>query len=94
MASAGGPGALGFEQMPLIVGAFSLAWVLGLVVPGAPGGVGVFEGVAIALLQVSLTPERILGAVAAYRLISTLAEVLGAAVGAWMGRDRPTPRHP
>jgi uncharacterized membrane protein YbhN (UPF0104 family) len=35
----------------LLLGAFSLAWLLGLVVPGAPGGLGVFEATAIALLQ-------------------------------------------
>ncbi len=66
------------QQLPVILGGFSLAWVLGLVVPGAPGGIGVFELMAIALLQSSLAPEIIVGAVAAYRLISTLAEGIGA----------------
>ncbi|MFM7365618.1 MAG: UPF0104 family protein, partial [Cuspidothrix sp.] len=40
---------LSWEQIPLLVGAFSCAWVLGLVVPGAPGGLGVFETTAILL---------------------------------------------
>ncbi len=65
-------------QIPAILSAFSLAWVLGLVVPGAPGGIGVFEATAIALLQGQLPPAIILGAVACYRLISTFAEGLGA----------------
>ncbi len=82
-----------WAQIPRLVGAFSLAWVLGLVVPGAPGGMGVFEGAAIALLQNTLPPEIILGAVAVYRLISTLAEVLGAGVSLLGRSDRP-PLHP
>lgn len=71
------PGAM----LPILISAFSIAWVLGLVVPGAPGGIGVFEATAIALLQGQLSPDMILGAVACYRLVSTLAEVVGAAIG-------------
>ncbi|NJN30112.1 MAG: UPF0104 family protein [Synechococcales cyanobacterium RM1_1_8] len=66
------------QNLPLLISAFSLSWMLGLVIPGAPGGIGVFELGAIALLQGQLPPERVLGAVACYRLLSTLAEVLGA----------------
>lgn len=61
-----------------ILGAFSVAWLFGLVVPGAPGGVGVFEAVAIALLGNYLSSGLLLTSVALYRLISTLAEALGA----------------
>lgn len=65
-----------------LLSAFSLAWMLGLVVPGAPGGIGVFEATALALLDGSIPSGLLLGAVAFYRLISTLAEALGAAI-AW-----------
>jgi hypothetical protein len=61
-----------------IMGAFSIAWLMGLVVPGAPGGVGVFEAVAIAILGNQLPSGLLISAVALYRLISTLAEALGA----------------
>lgn len=61
-----------------IIGHFSLAWLLGLVVPGAPGGLGVFEATALALLTPQLPAAPVLGAIALYRLISTLAEALGA----------------
>ena len=73
------------QTLPILVSAFSIAWVMGLVIPGAPGGIGVFEAVAIALLQGQLPAEQVLGAVACYRLISTLAEVAGAglAPGFW-----------
>ena len=66
------------NQILLIMGAFSLAWLSGLVVPGAPGGLGVFEAVAIAILGNQLPSGLVLSGVALYRLISTLAEALGA----------------
>ncbi|MFN7529117.1 MAG: UPF0104 family protein, partial [Dolichospermum sp.] len=34
---------LTWQQIPLLFGTFSCAWVMGLVIPGAPGGLGVFE---------------------------------------------------
>ncbi|MGG6298240.1 lysylphosphatidylglycerol synthase transmembrane domain-containing protein [Leptolyngbya sp. AN02str] len=64
-----------------VLGGFSVAWLLGLVVPGAPGGLGVFEATAIALLPDEMTPAVILSTVALYRLINTLAEAVGAAIG-------------
>ena len=66
------------DQFFPVLGAFSLAWLLGLVVPGAPGGVGVFEAVAIALLGNQFSSGLLISSVALYRLISTLAEALGA----------------
>ena len=67
-----------FNQIPILISSFSLAWLLGLVVPGAPGGIGVFEATAIALLGSLFSPGLILSVVALYRLISILAEVMGA----------------
>ncbi|MGB3492171.1 MAG: lysylphosphatidylglycerol synthase domain-containing protein [Elainellaceae cyanobacterium] len=69
-------------QVPSLLSAFSLAWMLGLVVPGAPGGIGVFEATALALLDGVVPSGVLLGGVALYRLISTLAEAIGAAL-AW-----------
>ena len=66
------------EQVPQLISAFSFAWLLGLVVPGAPGGLGVFEVTAYSLLDDSLFPTEI-AAVALYRLISILAEAIAAA---------------
>ncbi|MBE9100694.1 flippase-like domain-containing protein [filamentous cyanobacterium LEGE 07170] len=74
-------------QVLPVISAFSFAWLLGLVVPGAPGGIGVFEATAIALLPPSFPPAVILSTVACYRLISTLAEAIGAA-GAWLVSQR------
>jgi glycosyltransferase 2 family protein len=71
------------SEIPLLVSVFSLAWLLGLVVPGAPGGIGVFEATAIALLDQNFSPGIIISVVALYRLISTLAEAAGAGL-AWL----------
>ncbi|MBW4641815.1 MAG: flippase-like domain-containing protein [Goleter apudmare HA4340-LM2] len=70
-------------QIPLLLGAFSFAWLLGLVVPGAPGGLGVFEATAIALLQHRLPVAVVISAIALYRLISIVAETVAAA-SAWL----------
>ena len=69
---------LGLEDMWTLVGAFSLGWLLGLVIPGAPGGLGVFEATVLAVLTPQFPAAIVLGAVALYRLNSTLAELLGA----------------
>jgi len=62
----------------LVMGTFSFAWLLGLIVPGAPGGLGVFEATALALLTPKFSVAVVLGTVALYRLTSTLSEALGA----------------
>jgi len=68
---------------PVLVSAFCLAWLLGLVVPGAPGGVGIFEATATALLSGHLPIGVIVGSVICYRMMGTLAELIGAIV-VWM----------
>jgi hypothetical protein len=67
--------------------AFSLAWLLGLVVPGAPGGLGIFEATAIALLDRFFSPGSLLAIVALYRLVSVTSEALGAIL-AWLDQKR------
>ncbi|WP_017655303.1 lysylphosphatidylglycerol synthase transmembrane domain-containing protein [Fortiea contorta] len=76
-------GPLHIHQIPLLLGAFSCAWLLGLVVPGAPGGLGVFEATAIALLQHRFPAAIVISAIALYRLISIIAETVAAAL-AWL----------
>jgi glycosyltransferase 2 family protein len=74
-------------DIPQLLSGFSFAYVLGLVVPGAPGGLGVFEASAIALLSHRFAPGVLISAVAFYRVISILAEVTGAGV-AWMTKPQ------
>lgn len=66
------------SEIPNLFGGFCFAFVAGLVVPGAPGGMGVFEATAIALLDDRFPVGVILSAVALYRIISIVADVLGA----------------
>ncbi|MEG3835715.1 UPF0104 family protein [Microcoleus sp. AT8-B1] len=79
-----------FSNIPNLFGAFCFAFVVGLVVPGAPGGMGVFEATAIALLSDRFSTGIILGAVALYRIISILADVSGAFLAKL---DRQRDRH-
>jgi hypothetical protein len=66
------------SQIPQIIGGFSWAWLLGLIIPGAPGGIGVFEATAIAILSPLFSPGLLLAGVAMYRVISLLTEVVAA----------------
>lgn len=78
---------LELRQIPLVLGTFSFAWLLGLVVPGAPGGLGIFEATAIALLQHHFSGGLIISAIASYRIVSILAEAIGAGL-AWLDEQR------
>lgn len=68
------------NQILLLFTAFSVAWVLGLVIP-TPGGLGVFETTALTLLNPYFSTGIILSVVALFRLISIMAEVVGACLG-------------
>ena len=71
---------LSMSQIPALLGIYSGAWLAGFIVPGAPGGIGVFETVAIVLLetvgQTGVTEGNLLIIVAILRLVSTLAELV------------------
>jgi len=66
-----------------LLAAFSLAWTAGLVIPGAPAGLGVFELVLVLWLGDVVEDEAALLATAlSYRVVSTMGDALAAA-GAW-----------
>lgn len=69
---------------PQLLSDFSFAWLLGLVVPGAPGGLGVFEATTIALLGDRLPEGIVLSGLAIFRVVSILAESTAAGL-AWLG---------
>lgn len=66
------------NQIVILVSGFSLAWLAALVLPGAPGGVGVFEAAAMMILSESFSPGIVLSVVAVFRLVTILAEATGA----------------
>ena len=55
---------------------FSLSWSLGLVVPTAPGGVGVFEACLLFLVGRNIPQNLILVSLIYFRVISTSADLL------------------
>ena len=54
---------------------FSLSWSLGLVVPAAPGGVGVFEACLLLFVGKSIPQNTIFISLVYFRVISTLADL-------------------
>ena len=57
---------------------FSLAWTIGLVVPAAPGGVGVFETALLIRIGSSIPEAPLLAVLISYRLIASLSDLLAA----------------
>jgi len=54
---------------------FSLSWSIGLVVPAAPGGVGVFEACLLLFVGKSIPQNIILISLVYFRVISTSADL-------------------
>ena len=65
---------------------FALAWTVGLVVPGAPGGLGVFETVLLLRLGGGLAAAPLLAVALSYRLVATLGDVLASLLADLDGR--------
>jgi len=65
----------------LLTGSFALAWVIGFFAPGAPAGLGVREGLMLALLQLMYSQPDALLIVIALRLATTLGDVLCFSLG-------------
>ena len=63
-----------------LISSFSLAWIIGLIVPAAPGGLGVFESVFLFSLASQLPEAPLLAALLCYRLASTVADIFAALV--------------
>ena len=65
----------------LLVSVFALAWVVGFVTPGAPGGLGVREGLMVLMLTPVFTAASSSVLVIALRIATTLGDVLVLAAG-------------
>lgn len=59
-----------------ILSCFTFAWVAGLVIPGAPGGVGVFESLILILFNRQDINAELLIVLLFYRFLATLADVV------------------
>ncbi len=77
---------LDISSAPILVSISSIGWALGFATPGAPGGLGIYELTVSTLLgQADLFPNGsgfsvglAISAVAMHRVVSTLAEAIGA----------------
>tara|TARA_Y100001968_G_C19383832_1_gene731744 strand:- start:636 stop:1616 length:981 start_codon:yes stop_codon:yes gene_type:complete len=63
-----------------LISFFCFAWIVGLVIPAAPGGLGVFESVILFSLGSKLPEAPLLASLLCYRLMSTLSDIFGALV--------------
>ncbi|HEY9828473.1 MAG TPA: hypothetical protein V6D19_23790 [Stenomitos sp.] len=66
-----------WELLRPLMSGFSFAWLMSLVIP-SPGGLGVFETSALHVLNGDLSPSLLLGCVTVYRLVTIVAELIGA----------------
>jgi hypothetical protein len=60
----------------LLIAVFALAWVVGFVTPGAPGGLGVREGLMLLMLAPVFSAASASVLVIALRIATTLGDVL------------------
>jgi uncharacterized membrane protein YbhN (UPF0104 family) len=78
------------HDLPLYVGAYAIAWLVGFVAVYAPGGLGVREAVLVALLRNRLGTADALVVAAVFRAVLTLADLALAGAGfAWADPRRP-----
>ena len=60
------------------LGVFSISWSLGLIIPGAPGGMGIFESSVLLCLGLSVANASLIASLICYRLVVTLTDLLAA----------------
>ena len=70
----------GTKELLMLTGAFMFAWIIGFVTPGAPGGIGIREGVMMFVCGNSYA-DRILLFVLVMRVASVFADVLAFFIG-------------
>ena len=58
------------------IGYFSLAWGVGLVVPAAPGGLGVFESTFLIIVADKIPAAPLIATLLCYRIISTISDFI------------------
>jgi uncharacterized membrane protein YbhN (UPF0104 family) len=65
---------------------FALAWVLGFVVPGAPGGIGIREAVFVGLYSQVLGEGVVIGLALVLRIITSMGDLLSFGIACWLGK--------
>lgn len=70
------PGVFSLSGLMQVIFIFTLAWVAGYIVPGAPGGVGIREAILIIMLAVSFETSAIAMASIILRFITIAGDIL------------------
>lgn len=70
-------GTMTIVQGVQIAGLFAMAWMIGLVVPGAPGGLGIREAVLLMSLEYMVDNEIVMFALLIHRVMTILGDVVG-----------------
>jgi glycosyltransferase 2 family protein len=79
----------GTADFALLTAAFTIAWAVGFVTPGAPAGIGVREALLLVMLGPPLGAESAALLILALRVATTLGDLLCFAIGmALLARDR------
>lgn len=81
--------AVRFADLLVYIGAFSAAWVVGLLAVYAPGGIGVREAMLVAILHSRLGSADALVVAAASRVLIAVIDFAAAALGAVLLRHDP-----
>lgn len=68
---------LGKNDGYILMGAFILSWIVGFIVPGAPGGIGIREFVITLLVPKNINVQIVLLGIVVYRLINIFGDILG-----------------
>jgi glycosyltransferase 2 family protein len=69
------PAALGTALLPAVCGAYVVAWLAGLITPGAPAGIGVREVVLVLLLGGHVPEAALLVAVVLGRMVTVAGDL-------------------
>ena len=67
---------LTWGQCGKVISGFILAWLIGFIVPGAPGGIGIREFVLITIMTSFVAEQYILFAVILHRIITVIGDLL------------------
>ena len=68
---------------------YALAWVVGFVVPGSPGGLGIREVILVGLFGPGLGEGSAIGLAILLRIVSSLGDLLAYIFALWSGDETP-----
>lgn len=80
-------GQLSLGQAFSMIASYTVAWAVGFVVPGAPGGIGVRELALIALLENSIGTDVVVTLGVWHRLITVIGDLTAYVVAIWIGKS-------